>query len=64
MIGRRRGEEESVFYKLLGLLTWKAVKFYVRNNVPKRAVAAGLVVLGIGVVSAAATAAAKTGDGE
>jgi hypothetical protein len=47
-----------VFYKLLGLLTWKAIKFYVGHKVPKKAVTAGLVVAGIGVVAAAATAKA------
>jgi hypothetical protein len=53
-----------VFYKLLGLVTWKAFKFYVRSKVPKKAVAAVLVLLGIGVASAVAGAAGKTGDGE
>lgn len=53
-----------MFYKLLGVVTWKAIRFYVANKVPKKAVAAGLVVAGIGLVSAVAGAAAKTGDGE
>jgi len=43
-----------VFYKLLGMLTWKAIRFYIRNKVPAKAVAVVVVVLGIGVVTAAA----------
>ncbi len=42
-----------MLYKLLGLLTWKAVKRYVRRKVPARAVAAVTVVAGIAVVAAA-----------
>ena len=53
-----------MFYKLLGLLMWRAIKFYISRKVPKKAVAAGLVVVGIGVVSAAAAGAAKSGQSE
>jgi hypothetical protein len=43
-----------VFYKALGWLTWKAIRHYLSNKVPKPAVAAVLVVLGIAAVSVAA----------
>jgi hypothetical protein len=45
-----------VFYKLLGMLTWKAIRFYVRNKVPAKPLYALLVVLGIGAVTVAAKA--------
>jgi hypothetical protein len=47
-----------VFYKLLGMLTWKAIRFYVRTNVPTRKIAAGVVV---GTVGAIAVGAALKG---
>lgn len=53
-----------MFYKLLGLLTWKAIKFYVTNKVPKKAVVGALAVLLLGIVSAVAGASAKAGEGE
>jgi hypothetical protein len=40
-----------VFYKLLGLLTWKAIRYYVRNNVPTRKIAAAAVVGTVGVIA-------------
>jgi hypothetical protein len=40
-----------VFYKLLGLLTWKAIKYYVHNNVPTRKIAAGAIVGTVGVIA-------------
>jgi hypothetical protein len=53
-----------VFYKLLGVVTWKAIKFYVVNKVPKKAVVGALAVLVFGVAAAVAGAAAKAGEGE
>ncbi len=47
-----------MFYKLLGLLTWKAIRYYVRNNIPTRRIAAGAVVGTVGVI--AVTAALKS----
>lgn len=41
----------SVFYKLLGLLTWKAIKYYVRYNVPTRKIVAGAIVGTAGVIA-------------
>jgi ammonia channel protein AmtB len=43
-----------VFYKLLGLLTWKAIKFYLDQKVPTRKLAAGAIVGTVGVVAIAA----------
>jgi hypothetical protein len=43
-----------VFYKLVGLVTWKAIKFYVGRKVPTRAIAIGTVVAGIAAVSVVA----------
>ena len=49
-----------MFYKLLGLLTWKAIKYYVHHNVPTRKVAAAAIV---GTVGAVAIGAALKGHG-
>jgi hypothetical protein len=43
-----------VFYKLVGLFTWKAIKFYVTRKVPMRAIAIGTVVAGVAAVSVVA----------
>jgi hypothetical protein len=43
-----------VFYKLLGWVTWKAIRRYARNKVPRGVVAGAVVVLGILALSAAA----------
>ena len=43
-----------MFYKLLGLLTWKAVRYYLRNNVPTRKIAAAAIVGTVGVVAISA----------
>jgi hypothetical protein len=48
------GRRADVFYKALGWLTWKAIRHYLDHKVPKGAVAAVVVVLGIAAVSAAA----------
>jgi hypothetical protein len=41
----------DVFYKLLGMATWKAVKFYVHHNVPTRKIAAAGVLGTVGVLA-------------
>ncbi len=40
-----------MFYKLLGLLTWKAIKYYVHHNVPTKKLAAGAIVGTVGVIA-------------
>jgi hypothetical protein len=40
-----------VFYKLLGLLTWKAIKYYVHSAVPTRKIAAGVIVGTVGAIA-------------
>jgi hypothetical protein len=42
-----------VLYKLLGILTWKAIRFYVGRKLPRRTVVAGVVLVGIAAVTAA-----------
>jgi hypothetical protein len=51
-----------VFYKLLGIVTWKAIKFYVGAKVPTRKIAAGAVVGTVGLI--AVSAALKHHDSE
>ena len=47
-----------MFYKLLGLFVWKAVRFYVSKNVPtRRLAAAGFVA--VALVALAGGGAAK-----
>jgi hypothetical protein len=43
-----------VFYKLLGMLTWKAIRYYLHNNVPTRRIAAGAIVGTVGVIAISA----------
>jgi hypothetical protein len=52
-----------VFYKALGWAAWKAIRYYVDKKLPKRTVAAGVVLLGIAALTAAA-AAAKAHDSQ
>lgn len=47
-----------MFYKLLGLFTWKAIKYYLHNNVPTRKIAAAAI---IGTAGAIAIRAALQG---
>jgi hypothetical protein len=43
-----------VFYKLLGVLIWKAIKFYVAHKVPTKRLVAGAVVATIAAVGVGA----------
>ena len=43
-----------MFYKLLGLLTWKAIRYYVHNNVPTRKIAAVAIVGAVGAIAVGA----------
>jgi hypothetical protein len=43
-----------VFYKLLGLLTWKAVKYYVHHKLPTKRLLVGAVVAGVAAVGVGA----------
>jgi hypothetical protein len=52
-----------VFYKLLGLLTWKAIKFYVNQKMPTRKLAAGAIVGTVGVVAIAAALKGRESEG-
>jgi hypothetical protein len=52
----------NVLYKLLGLVTWKALKLYVSQKVPRRAVAAAGVAVAIAALAGLA-AARSPGDG-
>jgi hypothetical protein len=54
MAAAQRGEVAIVFYKLLGMLTWKAIRYYVRNNVPTRRIVAGTVVGAVGLIAVGA----------
>ena len=40
-----------MFYKLLGLFTWKAIKFYVSHKLPTKRLAAGAVVATIAAIA-------------
>jgi hypothetical protein len=40
-----------VFYKLLGMLTWKAIRYYVRSNLPTRKIVAGAIVATVGAIA-------------
>jgi hypothetical protein len=51
-----------VFYKLLGILVWKAGKFYVRRKVPTKKLAAGAVVLAVAAVGVGAALAQQHDD--
>lgn len=51
-----------MFYKLLGLLTWKAIKFYVNQKVPTRKIAAGVVVGTVGAIALGAALRAQQPD--
>jgi hypothetical protein len=45
-----------VFYKLIGLLVWKAAKFYVSSKLPQRKfLVGGAVALGVATLIAAGT---------
>jgi hypothetical protein len=41
----------DVFYKLLGMVTWKAFRLYLQQKLPSKTVAAITVIAGIAVVS-------------
>jgi hypothetical protein len=44
----------AMFYKLIGLLVWKAAKFYVSNKLPTRKlIVGGTVALGVATLVAA-----------
>ncbi len=51
-----------MFYKLLGMFTWKAIKFYVHHKLPTKRLAAVAVIGAVGVIAIAA--AAKGDDSE
>lgn len=51
-----------MFYKLLGLLTWKAIRYYVRNNVPTRKIAAGAIVGTVAALALGAVLRNRQGD--
>lgn len=50
-----------MFYKLLGLFTWKAIKYYVHHKVPTKRLLAGAVVA---TVAAVGVGAALQGRGD
>ncbi len=52
-----------MFYKLLGMLTWKAIKFYVHNNLPTRRIAAGAVIGTVGLIAVSAALKSHDDDG-
>jgi len=43
-----------VFYKLLGVVTWKAIKHFARKKVSKRRIAAGAVIGTVGLLAVGA----------
>lgn len=43
-----------MFYKFLGLLTWKAIKYYLHNNVPTKRLLAGAVVATVAAIGVGA----------
>ncbi|MEZ5123412.1 MAG: hypothetical protein R2736_17855 [Solirubrobacterales bacterium] len=53
-----------MFYKLLGMLTWKALKLYIGQKMPTKAVVAGLAVLSLGIAVAVASAAGRAGEND
>lgn len=51
-----------MFYKVLGLLTWKAIRYYVRNSLPSRKFAAAAIVGAIGVIALGAALRSRQDD--
>jgi hypothetical protein len=60
MMGRlsatARGEDAGVLYKLLGLVTWKVIRLYLRRKAPTRGLAVAAVAAGLAAVAAVAAA--------
>ena len=52
-----------MFYKLLGLLTWKAIKFYLHHKVPTKRLAAVAAVGAVGVIALAVATKDHDSDG-
>ena len=51
-----------MFYKLLGLFVWKAVRFYVSRNLPTRRIAAaGFVTFALATLLAGGAAKRSSG---
>jgi hypothetical protein len=51
-----------VFYKLLGVLTWKAIRYYLDNKVPTRKIAAGAILGTVGAVAIRAALKGRDSD--
>jgi hypothetical protein len=51
-----------VFYKSLGLLTWKVIKFYVHRKVPTKRLLAGAVVASVAAIGVGAALQGRNED--